>query len=150
MQTAKQLSVSLVNKPGRLADVLVALNKGKVSFRALAVMDTGQHGTIRFVPNNFDAAREVLEKINVPFESSDVLLVEMSGQSGGFQKVCERLAGEHLAIGYAYCSYEHGGKTKSGGVAVFKVNNRTKAEQVLGSNGTSRKKMPFRRLMLAR
>ena len=32
MQTAKQLSVSLVNKPGRLADMLVALNKGKVIF----------------------------------------------------------------------------------------------------------------------
>lgn len=42
MQTAKQLSVSLVNKPGRLADMLTALSKEKVNFRALAVMDSGE------------------------------------------------------------------------------------------------------------
>ena len=48
MQTVKQLSVSLVNKPGRLAAMLGALNKGKVTFRALAVMDSGDRGTVRF------------------------------------------------------------------------------------------------------
>ena len=31
MQTAKQLSVTLVNKPGRLAAMLTALNKEKVT-----------------------------------------------------------------------------------------------------------------------
>ncbi|MBU4271757.1 MAG: hypothetical protein KKE86_06640 [Planctomycetes bacterium] len=150
MQTAKQLSVSLVNKPGRLADVLVALNKGKVSFRALAVMDTGQRGSIRFVPDNYEAAKKILEKINVGHEAAEVLLVEISGQSGGFRKVCERLAAEHLTIDYAYCSYDHGGKTKGGGLAVIKVNDRTKAKRVLGSNGATRKKMPYRRVLLTR
>ena len=150
MQTAKQLSVSLVNKPGRLADVLVALNKGKVNFRALAVMDAGQRGTIRFVPNNFETAKEILDKINVGYEAAEVLLVEISYQSGGFQKVCERLADEHLNINYAYCSYDHGGKTKGGGLAVIKVNDRTKAKRGLGSNGATRKKMPYRRVLLTR
>ena len=150
MQTAKQLSVSWINKPGRLADVLMALNKGKVGFRALAVMDTGQRGTVRFVPDNYEAAKEVLEKINVDCEAADVLLVDVPAQSGGFQNLCERLAQEHLAIDYAYCSYDHGGKTKGGGLAVIKVNNATKAKRVLGGNGTMRKKMPFRRLVLMR
>jgi len=53
MQTAKQLSVSLVNKPGRLADMLAALSKGKVNFRALTVMDSGERGTVRFVHDDF-------------------------------------------------------------------------------------------------
>lgn len=150
MQTAKQLSVSLVNKPGRLADVLVALNKGKVNFRALAVMDAGQRGTVRFIPNNYEAAKEVLDKINVGYEATEVLAVEISAQSGGFQKVCERLASEHLTINYAYCSYDHGGKTKGGGLAVIKVNDRAKAKRVLGSNGATRKKMPYRRVLLTR
>lgn len=150
MQTAKQLSVSLVNKPGRLADVLVALNKRKVNFRALAVMDTGQRGTIRFIPNDFEAAKEVLNKINVGYETAEVLLVEISAQSGGFQKVCERLADEHLTIDYAYSSYDHGGKSKGGGMAVIKVNDRIKAKRVLGTNGSSKKKLPYRRALLAR
>ena len=62
MQTAKQLSVSLVNKPGRLADVLMALSKGKVNLRALAVMDSGDRGTVRFVPDDPDAAAACIGK----------------------------------------------------------------------------------------
>lgn len=150
MQTAKQLSVSLVNKPGRLADVLVALNKGKVNFRALVVMDTGQRGTIRFIPDDFEAAKVILDRINVGYETAEVLLVEISSQLGGLQKVCERLADEHLTINYAYCSYDHGGKSKGGGTAVIRVNDRIKAKRVLGSNGSSRKKLPYRRALLAR
>ncbi len=34
MQTAKQLSVTLANKPGRLAALLTALTKDKVTYRA--------------------------------------------------------------------------------------------------------------------
>ena len=60
MQTAKQLSVRLVNKPGRLADMLGALAKEKVSFRALTVMDSGERGTVRFVPDELETATAVL------------------------------------------------------------------------------------------
>jgi hypothetical protein len=151
MQTAKQLSVSLVNKPGRLADVLMALSKGKVNIRALAVMDSGDRGTVRFVPDDDDAATaaKVLEKINVRFEGTDVLLVEIPSQPNGFRKVCERLAAEHLNIDYAYHS-DNVGKAKLGALAVVKVNDLAKAQRVLSENGTSRKKMPFRRPVLTR
>ena len=148
MQTAKQLSVSLVNKPGRLANMLVALNKGKVDFRALVVMDSGERGSIRFVPDDFGAATFVLDKMNVRYEAADVLLVEISNQSGGFRKICEKLATEHLNIDYAYCSFGSSGKLKGGGLAVIKVNNLAKAQRLLAENGAGRKKMPFRRPVL--
>ncbi len=149
MQTAKQLSVSLVNKPGRLADVLMALSKGKVNLRALAVMDSGDRGTVRFVPDDAEAATAVLEKINVRFEGTDVLLIEISTQPNGFRNVCERLAAEHLNIDYAYHS-DNAGKAKRGALAVVKVNDLAKAQRVLSINGTSRKKLPFRRPVLTR
>jgi hypothetical protein len=147
MQTAKQLSVSLANKPGRLADVLAAFNKMKVSFRALAVMDSGDRGTVRFVPDDFDEATSVLEKLNVPFDSADVLLVEIPTQPGGFGRICKRLADEHLNIDYAYCSFS-GEKSRGGALAVIRVNDLAKAQRVLAENGTMRKKMPFRRPVL--
>ena len=152
MQTAKQLSVSLVNKPGRLADMLAALNKGKVNFRALAVMDSGTRGTVRFVPNDIAAATSVLEKINIRHEAADVLLVEVPSQQGGFRKICEKLAAEHLNIDYAYCSFDAGGKTRGGVLAVIKVNDLAKAQRLLSLNGTiSRKRtMTFRRPVPAR
>jgi hypothetical protein len=150
MQTAKQLSVSLVNKPGRLADMLAALNKGKVNFRALSVMDSGDRGSVRFVPDNFAAAVSVLEKIGVRYDATDVLLVEIPSQPGGFRKICEKLAAEHLNIDYAYCSLGGGGKLNGGALAVIKVNDLAKAQRVLSENGTTRKKMPFRRPVLTR
>ena len=150
MQTAKQLSVSLVNKPGRLADVLVALSKGKVNLRALTVVDTSERGVLRFVPDDAGAATEVLDTINVRHDAADVLLVDITSQSGGFRRVCERLAAEHLNIDYAYCSLNGGRKAKGAALAVIKVNDLAKAQRVLGENGTARKKMPFRRLVLAR
>jgi hypothetical protein len=147
METAKQLSVSLVNKPGRLASMLTALSKGKVNFQALVVMDSGERGTIRFVPDDFDAAAKVLKQINVNFSAANVLLVEVATQPGGFRKICERLAADHLNIDYAYCSFYSGGGGKSGPMAVLKVNNLPKAQRVLSENGgnTRRVKLPVRR-----
>jgi hypothetical protein len=150
MQTAKQLSVSLVNKPGRLADMLVALNKEKVTFRALAVMDSGERGTVRFVPDDCEAAKSVLDRSSIRYETTDVLLVEIPSQPGGFRKICEKLAAEHLNIDYAYCSLNGGGKLKGGVLAVIRVNDLAKAQRVLAENGTARKQRTFRRPVLTR
>jgi hypothetical protein len=150
MQMTKQLSVSLVNKPGRLADMLAGLSKGKVTFRALAVMDTGERGTVRFVPDDVAVAESVLQKLSIRYDAADVLLVEIPGQTGGFRKICERLAAEHLNIDYAYCSFNGGGKVKGGVLAVVKVNDLAKAQRLLSENGTTRKRMPFRRPVLTR
>lgn len=150
MQMAKQLSVSLVNKPGRLADMLAALGKRKVTFRALAVMDSGERGTVRFVPDDVALATSVLAKLNLRYDAADVLLVEIPSQPGGFRKICERLAAEHLNIDYAYCSFNGGGKVKGGVLAVIKVNDLAKARRLLSENGTTKKRLPFRRPVLAR
>jgi hypothetical protein len=148
MQTAKQLSVTLINKPGRLAAMLTALSKNKVGFQALAVMDSGERGTVRFVPSQeqYAAATEVLDRLNVRYEPTDVLMVEVPNQPGAFRKICERLAAEHLNIDYAYASFAERG-AKGGGRAIIKVNNLLKAQQVLGVNGSpiARKKLPVRR-----
>ncbi len=151
METAKQLSVSLVNKPGRLADMLSMLNKEKVGFRALAVMDSADRGKVRFVPDDAKAAADVLRKASIEFERADVLLVEVPNQPGGFRKICERLASEHLNIDYAYCSFDSGGKVKGSAMAVIRVNNLAKAQRLLSENGSaSRRKLPQRRPVHAR
>ena len=150
MRTAKQLSVSLVNKPGRLADMLGALAKGKVNFLALSVMDSRERGTVRFVPDEFSAATEVLEKLNIRFDAADVLLVDVPSQNGAFRNICERLASDHLNIDYAYCSVnpEKGGKGNM--LAVIKVNDLNKAQRILQTNGHSRRQQPGRRPVHAR
>jgi hypothetical protein len=146
MQTAKQLSVSLVNKPGRLASMLTALSKEKVGFRALAVMDSADRGTVRFVPEDFAFAAEILTRGNFRYETADVLLVEIPNQAGGFRRVCERLAAEHLNIDYAYCAFGAERGSRGGGLAVIRVNDLAKAQKILAdSAGAVRRKPSLRR-----
>jgi hypothetical protein len=146
MQTAKQLSVSLVNKPGRLADMLTALSKEKVDFKALCVMDSGGRGMVRFVPDKFEAAIAVLDRMNVRYESNDVLFADLPDQPGGFRHICERLANEHLNIDYAYCSFNRTGKAKGGVSAVIKVNDLSKAQRIISESTNGRhKRVPMRR-----
>jgi hypothetical protein len=102
------------------------------------------------VPDDFEAAAEILEQSNMRYDATDVLLVEIPSQTGGFGKICEKLAIEHLNIDYAYCSFNVGGKLKGGVLAVVKVNDLAKAQRVLSENGVARKRMPFRRPVLAR
>jgi len=146
MQTAKQLSISLVNKPGRLADMLTALSKEKVNFPALCVMDSGGRGMVRFVPDNLETAIAVLDRKNIRYEVNDVLLAEIPNQSNGFSHLCERLALEHLNIDYAYCSFNSSGKAKGGVSAIIKVNDLAKARRIIGVNVNGRhKRLPMRR-----
>lgn len=139
METAKQVSVKLVNKPGRLAQLLDSLAKAKVRCRALVVMDSGDRGTVRFVPADSDRAIKVVEQLNVPYEVADVLLVDIPKQPGGFRKICEKLAEHHLNIDYAYHSFGNEVGQKGGGIAVIKVNDLNKAQRVLSNNETAGK-----------
>jgi hypothetical protein len=153
MQTVKQLSVSLVNKPGRLAATLAALQKERVNLLALTVTEAGDRGTLRFVPDDAEQAAKALDDLNVRYDSADVLLVEMPNQPGAFAKVCERLAVEHLNIDYAYTSASPKSKAKGGAMAVVKVNDLVKAGRALAgdaANGHRNGKLPVRRPVRAR
>lgn len=150
MEIAKQLSVRLVNKPGRLSALLESLQKAKVELQALAVMDSGDRGTIRFVPDSFQAAVDVLAAASLEYDQTEVLLVDVPTQPGAFARVCDRLASEHLNIDYAYTSF---GSRNGGAVAVVRVNDLSKAQRVLSDNSaaaTRKKTQPGRRPAHAR
>ncbi|MBY0527600.1 MAG: ACT domain-containing protein [Gemmataceae bacterium] len=142
METAKQVSVFLENKPGRLANVLSALAKERVSVTALTVMDSKEHSVLRMVTADLPKTVQVLKTLGTPFAETDVLLVELKHQTGALAHVCEQLAVEHINIDYCYVS--SGGKNGSV-FGVFKVSNPEKALKLLGST-TNNKKRPDRAL----
>lgn len=154
METARQLSVQLVNRPGHFSAVLTALNKEKVALRAFSVMDSGKRSTLRFVPDDSAAARNALDSLNAKYDECEVLLAAVSNQSGGLPKTCQRLADEHLNIDYAYGALSSPLGAKGGNMAVIKVNDLVKAQRVLGeppAGANSRpKKKPGRRPVHAR
>src|SRR6266436_4424709 len=91
MQTRKQVTVFLENKPGRLAQVLSALAHGKINIVALSVMDRHEHGVLRLVTEDEAATAKTLQTINAHFTESDVLVIELKNQPGALANLCERL-----------------------------------------------------------
>jgi hypothetical protein len=145
VETTKQIAVFLENKPGRLANVLLALAREKVNLTAMSVMDSHEHNVLRFVADNADRVRQVLKDRGIPFAESDVLLVEMRNQPGELAHICELLGAEHINIDYAYCSAGgRNGKT----YGIFKVSNAAKAMRLLGEspNNALRKRLQQRTL----
>jgi hypothetical protein len=132
MQTSKQVSVFLENKPGRLAKVLSALARDKVNVTALTVMDSHEHSVLRFVADDVARAVQVLNSLGTPHAQTDVLLVELKNQPGALAHVCEMFAGEHINIDYCYCS---SGGRNGRVLGIFKVANTDKAMRAL--NGTA-------------
>jgi hypothetical protein len=145
VETGKQISVSLENKPGRLANVLSALARDKVNITALSVMDSHEHSVLRLVTNDPAKTAQVIKALGPPYAETDVVLVELRNQPGALAHVCESLAAEHINVEYAYCS--SGGR--NGRVyGVFKVSNTEKAMRVLGdtSNNLAKRRLERRPL----
>jgi hypothetical protein len=128
MRIEKQLSVFLVNKPGRLANICSALAHEKINIMALTLVDSTEHGVLRVVVNDAERAKAILSKQGVEVTDTDVVLVEIPNRPGAFAALAERLAREHININYAYCTAgAPGGKT----TAIFKVAEVKKAVEIL-------------------
>jgi hypothetical protein len=143
MYTAPQFSVFMVNKPGVLARVLGEFAKARINITAITMMDSAEHGVMRVVFEKPEAAREVLTKLNMPYNETDVLCVDLANRSGALATVAEKLSKGHINISYAYCTAGgKGGRT----TGVLKVSDVKKAMKLLQNhNKQSRAETSARR-----
>ena len=131
MQRNVQFSVFLVNKPGVLSQIFRELARAKVNIEAVAMMDSMEHGVLRFTVDEPVAARAALMRLNIPCTDAEVLEVSLPNRPGAVADICERLAAAHINVGYLYCtSSSMPGKTN----VVLKVPDIKKAMKVLESN----------------
>jgi hypothetical protein len=150
METAKQVTAFLENKPGRLANICSALAREKVNITALTVMDSKEHSVLRLVTDDMNRTKAALTSLGTPFQETDVLLVQLDNRPGALAKVCEKLAEEHVNIDYAYCS---AGTRHGRTVGIFKVSNLIKASHALTNNRnlpSRQRQKPGRRPTFAR
>jgi hypothetical protein len=131
MYITTQFSVFMVNKPGVLAQVLGEFARAKINIIAITMMDSVEHGVMRIVFAEPGKAKEVFSKINMPYNETEVLCVNLTNQAGALAAVAERLARNHINIAYAYCTAgARGGRT----TGVLKVADVKKAIKILQQN----------------
>ncbi len=128
MHTAVQFSIFMVNKPGVLARILNEFAKAKINIIAVTMMDSAEHGVMRVVFTAPKKAKEILDKLNMPYNETEVLCVTLTNQSGALASVAEKLARNHINITYAYCTAgAKGGRT----TGILKVADVKKAIKIL-------------------
>jgi len=128
MYVAPQFSIFMVNKPGVLAQVLGEFARAKINVTAMTMTDSVEHGVMRVVFAEPEKAKEVLSKLNMPYNQTEVLCVTLDNKAGALAAVAERLAKNHINISYAYCTAgAKGGRT----TGVLKIADVKKAMRVL-------------------
>ncbi|MDD5065051.1 MAG: ACT domain-containing protein [Phycisphaerae bacterium] len=149
MNVVVQFSIFMVNKPGVLAQVLGEFAQAKINIVAMTMMDSVEHGVMRVIFDAPEKARKVLSKLNMPYNETEVLCVELDNRPGALASVAEKLARDHINIAYAYCTAgAKGGRT----TGVLKVADVKKAMRLLeqGHQKNSKSQPVVRRSQMSR
>lgn len=108
MERAKQLSVSLPNRPGMLAELCETLAAAKVSILAVSVVDSAEAGLIRLIVDNPNAARKALAEKGLSVCERSVRIVRLPNKVGALAEMARRFARRKLNILYVYGTVSSG------------------------------------------
>ena len=127
---AKQLSVFIENRQGRLGEVLNVLKENNVNILSLSLADTTEYGLLRLIVNNPELGKEKLSLDGFSTILTDVLVLKISHQSGSLQQLLKLLSDNDVNIEYMYgLSIE-----SSKAYVVLKASDSVKVQQILDEN----------------
>ncbi len=129
--SAKQLSVFIENRQGRLGEVLQVLKEGGINILSLSLADTTEYGLLRLIVNDPVACKEKLSAAGFSTLLTDVLVVKISHRSGSLQDLLKLLSDANIGIEYMYGLSIDGAEAS----VVMKTSSLAQAEQVLLDGG---------------
>ena len=137
MHITQQFSIFMINKPGIMAKVLGEFADKKINIVAITVMDSAEQAVMRVVFGAPEKARQILNKLNLPYSETNVLSMTLNNESGALATIAEKLGKNHINIIYAYCTAgARGGRT----TGILKVAHVEKAMKVLENSEKKKSK----------
>lgn len=99
---AKQVSVFLENKSGRLNEVAQILGDAGINISAFTVADTSDFGVLRLIVSDPEKACNVLKGKQFSARTTDVVLVNSPNRPGALSRMLQILSSEGVFIEYLY------------------------------------------------
>ena len=128
---AKQLTVFIENRSGRLAEVLGVLKDNGVNILSLSLADTTEFGLLRLIVNNAAYGKEKLTENGFSSLLSDVSIIEIPHKVGSLQKLLQVIDENGVNIEYMYgLSIE-----SDEAYVVLKASDTAKVDRILAENG---------------
>ena len=128
---AKQLTVFIENRAGRLSEVLGVLKENNVNILSLSLADTTEFGLLRLIVDNAPLAKEKLTAGGFSSLLSDVSIISIPHKVGNLQTLLKIIDSEGINIEYMYgLSIQ-----KEEAHIVLKASDVNKVDAILTENG---------------
>ena len=110
MARTKQLSVTVDNKPGAVAEIVRTLGNAKVNILALAAWADGQSGTVQVIVEDARRAKKALDDARIAYREGAIDQVELANKPGALAKTLDQLASKGVNLNSIYATATKGGK----------------------------------------
>ena len=128
---AKQLTVFIENRSGRLSEVLGVLKDNDVNILSLSLADTTEFGLLRLIVDNAALGKEKLSENGFSSLLSDVSIITVPHKVGSLQMLLKIIDEGGVNIEYMYgLSIE-----SEEAYVVLKASNTDKIDKILTDNG---------------
>ena len=129
---AKQLTVFIENREGRLSEVLNVLRENNVNILSLSLADTTEFGLLRLIVDNAALGKEKLTENGFSSLLSNVSIIQIPHKAGSLQE----LLGAIDEVGGVNIEYMYGLSIESkDAYVVLKASDGEKIEEILSANG---------------
>lgn len=128
---AKQLSVFIENRKGRLGEVLSVLKENGVNIISLSLADTTEYGLLRLIVNNPELGKQKLAEDGFSSILTDVIVLKITHQAGSLQGLIKILSECDVNVEYMYGLSIDGDEA----YVVLKASDVSKAEEVFNKQG---------------
>jgi len=99
---AKQLTIFVENRPGRLKSISENLRRANIDIRAFTIQDRGDYGLLRLIVDKPNEAYLALADLGCACALKDVLAISVPDQPGNFHRLTSALAANGINILDAY------------------------------------------------
>ncbi len=99
---AKQLSIFLENKKGRLNEVTDILGRANINLSAMSIAENSDFGILRCIVSDPEKAYEVLRENHFAVKITDVIGFQCPNTSGSLAVVLKKLSEKGVFIEYMY------------------------------------------------
>ena len=103
-EEVEQITVSLENRPGVLADMCAYLADRRVNLRAVAALETAGADSGRIIVDDPEPAKQALSEAGVSYSTTKCLAIEMPNNPGGLAGISRTLSLAGINIDFIYAS----------------------------------------------
>ena len=128
---AKQLTVFIENRSGRLSEVLNVLKENRVNILSLSLADTTEFGLLRLIVDNAALGKEKLSENGFSSLLSDVSIIRIDHKVGSLQKLLDTVDKNGVNIEYMYGLSIESEKA----YVVLKASDTEKVDKILEESG---------------